>query len=93
MKAIITRTNGQRDSVEAITNNDILIVVSCSKIFSLNDEVEFIDFLMDGEVELINRTNGLREIVTIKPDNVHDLRLPNTHGASRIPSPERLRSA
>ena len=90
MKAIITRTSSQHDSVEAKTENDILVVFSCPDKFKLNDEVEFINFVMDGEVELKNHTRGTRNQVVIKPNNVHDLRLPMAHGVSRTPSMERL---
>ena len=93
MKAIITRTSSQHDSVEARTGNDILIVFSCPDEFKLNDEVEFINFAMDGEVELKNHTRGTSNLVVIKTNNVHDLRLPMSHGRSRIPSLERLQNA
>ena len=93
MKAKITRTSSQHDSVEAKTGNDILVVFSCSDKFKLNDEVEFINFVMDGEVELKNHTRGTSNLVVIKPNNVHDLRLPMSHGTSRTPSLERLKNA
>ena len=93
MKARITRTSSQHDSVEAKTQNDILVVFSCPDKFKLNDEVEFIDFVLDGEVELINHTNGKSSLVVIKSNNVHDLRLPMSHGTSRTPSLERLKNA
>ena len=93
MKAIITRTSSQHDSVEAKTGNDILVVFSCPDKFKLNDEVEFINFVMDGEVELKNHTRDTSNKVVIKPNNVHDLRLPMSHGTSRTPSLERLQDA
>ncbi|MBT3014164.1 MAG: hypothetical protein KME63_00315 [Candidatus Thiodiazotropha sp. (ex Clathrolucina costata)] len=93
MKAIITRTSSLHDSVEAKTSNDILVVFSCPDKFKLNDEIEFINFVMDGEVELKNHTCGTSNHVVIKPNNVHDLRLPKSHGTSRTPSLERVQSA
>ncbi len=94
MKAKITRTSSQHDSVEAKTSNDILIVFSCPDKFKLNDEVEFINFVMDGEVELKNHTRATSNQVVIKPNNVHDLlRLSMAHGTSRTPSLERLQRA
>ncbi len=93
MKAKITRTSSQHDSVEAKTENDILVVFSCSDKFRLNDEVEFINFVMDGEVELKNKTRSTSNIVVVKPNNVHDLRLQISHGTSRTPSLERLQNA
>ena len=92
MKAKITRTSSQHNSVEAITENEILIAFSCQDKFKLNDEVEFIGFVMDGEVELKNNTQSTKNVVTIKPNNVHDLRLPMSHETSRTPSLERLQS-
>ena len=93
MKAIITRTSSQQDTVEARTENDILVVFSCSDKFKPNDEVEFIHFVMDGKVEIKNHTRGSSNLVEIKPSNVHDLRLPISHGSSRTPGLERLQSA
>ena len=93
MKATITRTSSQHDSVEAKTGNDILVVFSCSYKFKLNDEIEFIHFIMDGKVEVKNNTSGTSNLVVIKPNNVHDLRLPMSHGTSRTPSLERLQNA
>jgi len=93
MKAKITRTSSQHNSVEAKTENDILIVFTCPDKFKLNDEVEFIDFVMYGEIELKNHSRGTSNKVVIKPNNVHDLRLPMSHGTSRTPSLERLQNA
>jgi hypothetical protein len=93
MKAIITRTSSQHESVEARTGNDILVVFSCSDKFKLNDEVEFIDFQMNGKVELINHSRDTSSVIVIKPNNVHDLLLPMSHGTSRTPIVERLQNA
>lgn len=93
MKATITRTSSQHDSVEAITDNDILVVFSCTDKFKLSDEVEFVEFVMDGKVELKNHTRSTSNIILIKPNNVHDLRLPSSHGTSRTPTLERIQNA
>ena len=93
MKAVITRTSSQHDSIEAKTDNDILIVFSSSGSFYLDDAVEFEKFRMDGQVKLHNVTQGTSHIINIQPNNVHDLRLPMAHDSNRTPSMERLRSA
>jgi hypothetical protein len=93
MKAKIIRTSSQHDSVEAKTGNDILVVFSCPDKFNLNDEVEFYNFVMDGKVRLKNHTRGTSNLVVIKQNNVHDLRLPMSHGRSRTPTIERLQNA
>lgn len=90
MKARVIRTSSQHDSVEARTCNNILIVFSSPYNFRLNDEVEFIDFVMSGKVELRNYNSGVISVVVIRPNNVHDLDIPMRHGTSRQPSLERM---
>ena len=93
MKAIITRTSSQHDSVETKTGNDILVVFSWPDKFNLGDEVEITNFVLDGEVELKNHTRGTSSIIVIKPNNVHDLKLPFSHGTSRTPTLDRIQNA
>src|SRR6185437_12479195 len=94
-KIITIRTTPPRSSerayMEAETGNGILIVFGypTDQGISLSDELDFDLENLDHEQIVKNLTTGGSVHLSVKNNNVHDLRLPMKHGGSRFPSPFR----
>jgi hypothetical protein len=92
MKAIVHAHNAH-GSFSARTENDILLVfvVEGKETLKLGDEFEVdLPNLLSARQVIRSRDNCVLRI-RINEMNIHDLDLPGKHGASRTPSPERLR--
>ena len=79
--------------MQAVTTNGIAIAFKPPDgvKLHLSDELE-IDLECDGGEQVVtNVTTGTRFTVTIPDRDIHDVRLPMTHGQSRFPSLERRR--
>jgi len=94
MKAEIIRLTAG-GAYEARTENDLLVVLSSSAghEFHVGDMLTFEGLALDADVSVTNVTQGGHYLVHIDAKNVHDVRLPATHGSTRTPSPARLREA
>ena len=91
MEGTVVRITHER-SCEIRLSNDILVVFAepTGHTLRIGDTVSFFEFRLEGDVFAENKTRGDRFTVHIRPDNVHDLRLPAHHGTSRTPSAARL---
>jgi hypothetical protein len=91
MDGSVVRITHER-SCEIRLSNDILVVFRepAGHSLCIGDVVSFSEFRLEGDVSAENKTRGDRFTVRIRPDNVHDLRLPARHGSSRTPSASRL---
>jgi len=80
---------------EARSENDILFVFSIpsGSPLRLGHVVELDPLTLNVTQVARNLTTQQDLKITLKDNNVHDLRLPSCHGATRTPSVERLRGA
>ena len=64
--------------------NEILVVFSEPPGYTLflGDRVEFVDLALDAPVHVRNLSQRNAFTVYIQANNVHDLRLPMSHGSS-----------
>lgn len=76
----------------ARTDNQILFVfeLPTDVIVLLSDELSIANPSLSGVLRIMNVTRGTLFDANIKPNDVHDLRLPSGHGTSRTPSMTRL---
>jgi hypothetical protein len=87
------RVGGQ--SCEARSGNDILFVFAVPPDTDLRlSHVLELDPSALNQPQLVrNVTTGQSFKVVLKDNDVHDLRVPSSHGTNRTPSPERLGGA
>jgi hypothetical protein len=80
---------------EARTENEILLVFSEPDGIDLRpgDQLDLGPLALNDPVPARKVHTGQDFEITLRPENVHDLRLPMQHGVSRTPSPERLSGA
>jgi hypothetical protein len=80
---------------EARSENDILFVfpISSGCVLRLGHEIELDPLTLNIPQVARNLTTQQELSITLKDNNVHDLRLPSGHGTSRTPCQERLRGA
>ena len=92
MKAIVQARNAH-GMYSARTENEILVVFSVvgPDSLKLNDEIELdlVDLLSTQKVVRVGDQQSIA--ISVKANDIHDLRLPVKHGGSRFPSPERMR--
>jgi hypothetical protein len=76
------------------TDNDILVVFPepAGHTLHLGDRLHFHNLSLGMRVRVENLTRGGIFEVQVPAHDVHDLRLPVTHGGLRTPGPERLNS-
>lgn len=91
MDAEVVRITGER-SCEVRLPNDILVVFPepNGHTIHLGDRLRFVDLQLDSPLRVENLTHQFEFVIHLKPNDVHDLRLPLQHGGSRTPSKERL---
>ena len=81
-------------SCRAQLGNEILVIFQepVAHPLQLGDRLRFIDLRLDSDVQVVNLTNAQEFSIHIAGRDVHDLRLPVSHGNSRTPTMERLRA-
>jgi len=92
MHATVQKVNLSLPYCEAKTANDILVVFTPPLDWppQLGDTLD-IDLLShDCEQAIQNLSQGNQFVATIKSNNIHDLRLPASHGTSRTPKADRI---
>ena len=91
MRGKVLRLTAQ-GTCEVRTENDILFVlpVPSGADVQPSDELELGQPILDGVLRVLNLTRGGTFDTTVKAEDVHDLRLPARHAASRSPTLERL---
>jgi hypothetical protein len=79
-------------TVSLRSTNDILIVISSpqARSFSLEDRFEIEIDLKTLLARITSLKDSNRFEILVKANDIHDLRLPATHGTSRTPSESRL---
>lgn len=94
MKAIVQARNAQ-GRYSAKTDNNILLVfrVGGGERLAIGEviEVDLPNVLASQQIVRLNSDRTVR--IVLGPNDIHDLDLPADHGASRMPSPERMRGA
>ncbi len=92
-RAKIVLINWSLPTCSARTDNDILITFKPpEKSLSLSDMIEMDLERLNVPQEIRNLTTGSKFVVSVKDNDVHDLRLPmGPSGSSRFPSVERLK--
>jgi hypothetical protein len=80
---------------EAVSDNEILFVFkapggSSGDPAGLGDLLELDPTILEASQAIGNITTGRSFVACIRKHDVHDLRLPMTHGVQRFPSPERF---
>ena len=80
---------------EVRSENDILFVFSIpsGSILRVGHVVELDPLSLNAPQVARNLTTNQVLTIILMDNNVHDLRLPSSHGTTRTPSEERLRSA
>ena len=93
MKTTIEKTNAQYSTVNALTDNGILVVFHAPNLrdFQIGDELEIDLTKLDQSQNIKNQTRRTALYVRIQSNDVHDLRLPAGHETSRFPSVQRRR--
>lgn len=81
-------------SCRAHLGNEILVVFQEPAAYPLKigDRLRFLNLRLDSDVRVVNLTNAQEFTIRVAARDVHDLRLPISHGGSRTPSMERLRA-
>lgn len=88
----VIKFNKDNLSCSAKTSNDILIVFKIPEnlVVTIGDKIQIFDFKMESMNTLTHQASNTEFELMINANDVHDLRLPVTHGRSRTPSKERL---
>jgi hypothetical protein len=92
MRATIQKLNMSLPYCDARTDHDILFVFRppASGLLHVGDAIELDPRILGAPQTALHVPSGERFSIEIHSNDVHDLRLPAAHGASRFPSPERL---
>jgi hypothetical protein len=95
MEATVQTINLRLPYCDAKTANDLLVVFRppTTDPPRLGDVLELDLLHLDAEQEIRNVSQGTSYRMTIKSNDVHDLRLSGGHGTSRFPSADRRRGA
>ena len=93
MLATVQAIIAEGRACEARSENDILFVLSIpvGGVIRLGHLIELNPLSLNAPQVVRNLTTQHEINITIKDNDVHDLRLPSGHGANRTPSLERLR--
>jgi hypothetical protein len=80
---------------DGASENEILFVFSppSLEVVHVGDVVELEPSILEKPQTVLNVTKGTRFTTELRKRNIHDLRLPASHGSSRFPSPERFNAA
>ena len=91
MQATVQKVNLSLPYCDAKTPNDILIVFKppFDAIPHVGDILDVDLMTLDQEQTITNLNQDQKYRITIKSNDLHDLRLPASHGSSRFPSVER----
>jgi len=91
MRAVVQKVNLGLPYCDAKTDNDILVVFRPPiDIPPRIGDVLDVDLLtLDTEQKINNETKGTSHRIIIRSTDIHDLRIPASHGTSRFPSVER----
>jgi hypothetical protein len=94
LRAIVQARNAQ-GHYSAKTDNNILLIFRILEPITLAlgevIEVDLPNVLASQEIVRLSSDRTIH--VVLGPNDIHDLDLPADHGASRMPSPERMRGA
>ena len=95
MEATVQSIRAEGRSCEARSQNDLLFVFALPEGADLRigHVLEIDPAIVNAPQIAKNRTTGQNIEIELTEDNVHDLRLPASHGTSRFPSKERLGGA
>jgi hypothetical protein len=80
---------------DGASENEILFVFSPPSLEAVHvgDVVELEPSILEEPQTVLNVTKGTQFTTELRKRNIHDLRLPASHGSSRFPSPERFNAA
>lgn len=91
MRATIRKLNTKLPYCDAQSDNDILFVFCPpSSGLHLGDVIEFDPQITEKSQTARNINTGSTFPIELSQRDIHDLRLPATHGSSRFPSKERF---
>lgn len=91
MQATVKKLNLSLPYCDAETSNEILVVFKppTNGNLALGDVLDIDLTILDEEQEIKNLTKDKEFTILVKRNDIHDLRLPPSHGTSRLPSLER----
>jgi hypothetical protein len=77
---------------DAASENEILFVFRPPSLEAVHigDVVELDPSILEKPQTVLNITEGTTFATELRKCDIHDLRLPGSHGSSRFPSPERF---
>lgn len=91
MRATVQKLNLMLRLCEARSNNDILFVFRPPATgLHLGDVIEFNHAVIEASQSVRNLTTNETFQIHLRGRDIHDLRLPVTHGSTRLPTPERF---
>ena len=95
MKATVIKLNTSLPTCSARTKNDLLVVFRppANALIDLDDVLDFDLQTLDQVQSVENLTKRQRIDLEVRSNDLHDLRLPSSHGTSRFPSDERRNEA
>lgn len=92
MRATVQKLNLMLPLCEARSDNDILFVFQPpASGLHLGDVIEFNHAVIEATQTARNITTGEIPQIHLRERDIHDLRLPATHGSSRVPSTKRFK--
>ena len=95
MRAFISSFNLSLNNWQARTDNDIALSFSIldGTRLKLNEELEVDLPNLVASQTLVRKSTGTSLAIRLRDIDLHDLRLPSSHGTSRAPSSARLNDA
>lgn len=91
MKATVQRVNLSAPYCEATTSNDLIFsfIPESDNPPRVGDVLKIDLMILEKSQKVMNLTQETEYLIRLRAEDIHDLRLPASHGTSRFPAVDR----